>query len=110
MEGIVLCLPKYWPSPKFDFFAVRTYDVTMEDSATDEVVYVESSPAVIVLNHFAGRPSVDAILERAKQAHAPGIFACGPAAMTEAIKNEIAKENSPFGLTRYCFYDEPFEM
>jgi ferredoxin-NADP reductase len=110
MEGSILCLPKYWPSPKVDFFAVRTYDATMEDSETDEVVCVESPPAVIVLNHFAGRPSVDAILERAKQAHAPGIFACGPTAMTEAIKNEIAKENSPFGLTRYCFYDEPFEM
>jgi predicted ferric reductase len=111
MEGSVLCLRKYWPSPKVDTFApVRTYDETMEDSATDEMVCVESSPAGIVLNHFAGRPSVDAILERAKHAHAPGIFACGPTAMTEAIKNEIAKENSPFGLTRYCFYDEPFEM
>jgi hypothetical protein len=30
--------------------------------------------------------------------------------MTKAIKNEIAKEDSSFGLTRYCFYDEPFEM
>jgi predicted ferric reductase len=110
MEGSVLYLRKSWPFAVRTYDAIRTCDATMEDSGTDQVVCVESSPAVLVLKHFAGRPSVDAILERAKQAHAPGIFACGPTAMTKAIKNEIAKEDSSFGLTRYCFYDEPFEM
>jgi hypothetical protein len=62
------------------------------------------------LSRREGRPTADQLFEDARRAAEPGIFMCGPTALTRMVKAEAAKENSYLGLTRYCLYDEPYEM
>ena len=103
IEGAVLRLRMHWPAPIKDAYAVGEY-------IDDSVKEVETSCVHAHLEHLVGRPSAEDFMKDAKLAEAPGIFMCGPVAMTEVIKKEARKENSPLGLTRYCLYEEPFEM
>jgi hypothetical protein len=76
--------------------------VTYKKSGTEEG---ESS-----LLHVCGRPTVEAMFAQAQSATAPGIFMCGPEGLCAMVKKRARQENSYFGLTRYCLYEEAFEM
>jgi hypothetical protein len=65
---------------------------------------------MLIFREPGRRPTCDEIFEDARAAAEPGVFMCGPAALTRMVKEEAAKENSYLGLTRYCLYDEPYEM
>ncbi len=103
VEGVVLVFRKYLPEPKLDDFEV-------DEFALKEECAVLSSGDNVTIEFLKGRPSAEVIFEAARLAEAPGIFMCGPAAMTSAVRREASKENSFLGLTRYALYDEPFEM
>lgn len=103
VEALVLALRRCLPQPRLDDFGVEEFLVTREDA---EIVSTDN----VTLEFLTGRPTPEAILEAARLSMAPGIFMCGPVAMTKGIRNEASKENSWFGLTRYALYDEPFEV
>lgn len=70
----------------------------------------EDEPGVRV-ERSSGRPHPSDYFQSARMAECPGLFFCGPLPMTKAIKREADKENSKFlGVTRYCLYEEPFDM
>ena len=75
------------------------------DAELDSSTTLEFSIVVVV-----GRPTVGTLLADASAASAPGIFLCGPVSLCDVVWKEVRKENSFLGLTRYCVYDEPFEM
>lgn len=58
-----------------------------------------------------GRPRVKDIFQcDLETSDCPGIFMCGPSALTDMVKQKARKENSCFGGTRYALYEDPFEM
>jgi predicted ferric reductase len=101
----VWSLGKYLPEPKLDSFAVEE-QVTVTKDCDPELEQNKN----VTLEFYTGRPSMEEIFDPMKTAEAPGIFMCGPAPMIKDIRSEASKENSRFGLTRFCLYDEPFEM
>jgi hypothetical protein len=105
LETSALLLHKCWPAPKGDSFDIGEY-LSKNDSM--EVVETDSSCVRMIL--LRGRPSAEDLLAGASLASAPGIFLCGPVALTDFVKKEAGKENSLFGLTRFCLYDEPSEL
>ncbi|GAX28217.1 hypothetical protein FisN_41Lu012 [Fistulifera solaris] len=115
-ETCVLCLRNFWPQPVPDVFeVVATGKKLTELSDSDDVdaTIIESGnppneDETIVYRQ--GRPTSDQIFKDARSAAEPGIFMCGPSALTQMVKAEASKENSYLGLTRYCLYDEPYEM
>jgi Ferric reductase like transmembrane component/Ferric reductase NAD binding domain len=123
-EACVLAFRKYWPQPQPDSFDVVTgaagtkvVDSSGSEDEFDEdgMIKVEdgnklSSSDKVTLVYHEGRPTCDAIFMDARAAVEPGIFMCGPSALTRMVKTEASKENSYLGLTRYCLYDEPYEM
>jgi predicted ferric reductase len=116
VEATVLGLRKYWPQPTLEdalFNKMRgpeksVLDVDMENAGNEEVDDDWTNDAAIVY-HFS-RPTEMDIFADARQAAEPGIFMCGPTGLTGMIKKEARLENSYLGLTRYCLYDEPYEM
>jgi hypothetical protein len=119
-EACVLAFRTYWPQPQPDSFEVVMAGKKVVDSSgssgsddDDDVVKVEDGRLPndkVTLVYREGRPTMDQIFEDARRAAAPGIFMCGPTALTRTVKAEASKENSFLGLTRYCLYDEPYEM
>lgn len=115
-EACVLGLRKYWPQPApgmFEVVATRGKTNEMSDSDNGDSFCVQDGSfpsANVTLIYRHGRPNSDQIFEDARAAAEPGIFMCGPVALTQMVKSEASKENSYLGLTRYCLYDEPYEM
>ncbi|GAX18369.1 hypothetical protein FisN_23Hu263 [Fistulifera solaris] len=115
-EAFVLGLRKYWPQPKLDDFEIVAANGKMKelsDSDNGDVINVEDGnlpSANVTIVYRQGRPDADQVFEDARMAAEPGIFMCGPSALTHMVKAEASKENSYLGLTRYCLYDEPYEM
>jgi Ferric reductase like transmembrane component/Ferric reductase NAD binding domain len=114
-EACVLGLRKYWPQPFPDQFEIISgrpmYETDKNDHDYIKDVDEEGNNnkgVTFVYRH--GRPTCDQLFEDARQAAEPGIFMCGPSALTHMVKAEASKENSYLGLTRYCLYDEPYEM
>jgi predicted ferric reductase len=114
VEAIVLGLRKYWPqeaeseaasAPVVPSKSAGDDDGKGNDAEGD----LQEVPAVNI-EYFTERPTMDQIFEDARLADAPGVFMYGPTSLTGAVKAEAAKENSVFGLTRFCLYDEPYEM
>jgi hypothetical protein len=97
IEATVLLFRTHWPAPRPATFDVVTY----EKSGSEEG---KSS-----LHHVFGRPTDEAIFAQAQSATAPGIFMCGPEGLRAIVKKRARQENSNFGLTRYCLYEEEFE-
>jgi hypothetical protein len=106
VELAVLGLRSHWPQPKADEFVVAFWDI---DDTKDEEMTVDVDAGPTIAFHH-GRPTTDEIFEEARKSMEPGIFMCGPSALTSMVVSEAAKENSYFGLTRFCLYDEPSEM
>ena len=115
-EACVLLLRKYWPQPAPDTFEIVAAGGKMKERSDSEEEHdlcvhdgnLPSANVTIMYRH--GRPSSEQIFEDARTAAEPGIFMCGPSALTRMVKAEASKENSYLGLTRYCLYDEPYEM
>ncbi|GAX28218.1 hypothetical protein FisN_41Lu013 [Fistulifera solaris] len=113
-EACVLGLRKYWPQPTPDDFEIVAAGGKMkelndpDDGDINEDGNLPSANVTIVYRQ--GRPNADQVFEDARMAAEPGIFMCGPSALTHMVKAEASKENSYLGLTRYCLYDEPYEM
>lgn len=70
----------------------------------------ESGVALVVIEHRYSRPTATDIFSGLNTSECPGIFMCGPPGLTQMVREETAKENSHFGLTRYAVYEEPFEL
>jgi len=114
-EAFVLGLRKVWPQPVPDEYEIvrgggqknngNNFDDAM---VVDKELNKHNSEVTIVYRE--GRPTEDQIFQDARKAAEPGIFMCGPPAMTRMVKIEAGKENAYLGLTRYCLYDEPYEM
>jgi hypothetical protein len=68
------------------------------------------SNRTVPISYHSSRPSGTQIFEDARLSASPGVFMCGPPSLTGMVKMEAAKENSVFGFTRYCLYDEPYEL
>jgi predicted ferric reductase len=130
VEACVLAFRKYWPEPlpidaleavaanaesaaappklgtseadDDGSIGVEVVDELIEDSHSN----VSNSKATLVYRE--GRPTAAQIFELARKSAEPGIFTCGP--LARMVKEEASKENSYLGLTRYCLYDEPYEM
>ena len=94
---------KYWPNAHADNFAISEYVKAVDGGSAD----LSMDSAIV---HVTGRPTGKDVVETAAAADSPGIFMCGPTAMIHAVKSEASKENSLLGLTRYCLYEEAFEM
>ena len=113
-EACVLGLRKYWPQPSPDQYEIISARPMDEHSSAMLVVDNESllpnNDNGMIIVYRNGRPTCDQLLDDARQAAEPGIFLCGPSALTHMVKAEASKENSYLGLTRYCLYDEPYEM
>jgi Ferric reductase like transmembrane component/Ferric reductase NAD binding domain len=122
-EACVLGLRKYWPQPSPDQYQfVSVQPLYENDIGRDIVKAVDDEgllPSGISNNnnnngvtfvYRNGRPSCDQLFDDARKAAEPGIFMCGPSSLTHMVKAEASKENSYLGLTRYCLYDEPYEM
>jgi predicted ferric reductase len=111
-EVVVLLFRYKWPAPKAD-----TFDV-LSSAATGRARHSEDLDAVLSVDSTSnssievlpGRPGPEDILVEACMACAPGIFVCGPPALVQMARAEARKENSLLGLTRYCIYEEGFEM
>jgi predicted ferric reductase len=111
-EVVVLLFRNKWPAPKAD-----TFDV-LSSAATGRARHSEDLDAVLSVDSTSnssievlpGRPGPEDILVEASLACAPGIFVCGPPALVQMARAEARKENSLLGLTRYCIYEEGFEM
>jgi NAD(P)H-flavin reductase len=108
VEGAVLHLRSHWPSERLDNFELvveRSHNLRV---SINGLVDEESTKEMFTI--LPGRPTGDQLLNGARKAEAPGIFMCGPEKLIRSVKRETNKENSLFGRTRYCLYDEPFEM
>lgn len=100
-EAAVLLARKYWP-----------YTLLRDTLEVEDIEDSDMNVATMGgdnMEHHVGRPSAAVILESAETAECPGLFLCGPVSMTESIKAQAAKENKVF-LTRFCVYEEPFEL
>ena len=109
VEGSVLVFRKYWPEPRLDDYELAVF-ASQSNQEGDLPLVKATDKGNVTLEFIAGRPAAGALLEGARQSEAPGIFICGPVALTHGVRGEAAKENSRFGLTRYALYEEPFEM
>jgi hypothetical protein len=115
-EASVLGLRRYWPAPVPDSFDVVTapakkWEEVSDSSDLDDVKKVEEARQPddkVTLVYREGRPTAQTFFEDARRAAEPGIFMCGPTALTCMVKDEASKENSYLGLTRYCMCDEPY--
>jgi hypothetical protein len=105
VEGTVLHLRKYWPTPTFDDFEI--YLPPKQGEAGSKCT-LDSEYTSLTIVH--GRPTGEKVLAAAESSEAPGIFMCGPVPMINMIRNETNKQNSWLGLTRFCLYEEPFEF
>jgi predicted ferric reductase len=120
VEATVLALRKYWPKQSVDSFKVlyspAVPSKTGKDQDNQDMNDIEidtdnfQPKKNVTLVHRSGRPTEVQIFEDARNAVEPGIFMCGPTPLIQMVKKEASKENSIFGLTRYCLYDEPYEM
>lgn len=128
VEAFVLMFRKYWPQPTTDDFNIITNKGAMIEEENEDVAETDLDDFKIITNNKVamiaeenpsknvslvyreGRPTQDQIFEDARIAVEPGIFVCGPASLTGMVKKEASKENSFLGLTRFCLYDEPYEM
>jgi predicted ferric reductase len=102
-EVCALFVRKYWP----------TLGAQVQPHQEDPSEYIpvdEETRDALVIHNLNERPFIPEIVQAAGQAECPGIFMCGPSGMTKLVKEEVAKENSIFGLTRYAVYEDPFEM
>jgi len=110
-EACVLGFRKYWPQPFLDEYEIARGEKIV-DEKIDEIVVAEDlkKNSEVTIVYREGRPTCDQIFEDARKAAEPGIFMCGPTALTHMVKAEASKENSFLGLTRFCLYDEPYEM
>ena len=77
---------------------------------TDGNMDAVESVGSALIELYQGRPSPETLLADATLAEAPGVFLCGPRGMSKSVRKYASKENSVLGLTRYCLYEEPFEM
>jgi predicted ferric reductase len=126
VEATVLGLRKYWPQPRAETCGTSApcdgEAPSLEDDKTSTLginptedasavvqITPESSKEKLIVYHDL-RPTADQILEDARQASSPGIFMFGPTSLTDMVKNEASRENSYLGLTRFCLYEEPYEM
>ena len=114
VEATVLGLRKYWPQPISEQTSGPDMSVVEENSIDmafddEEEFDVDWHMDASIVYH-SSRPTEMDIFGDARQASEPGIFMCGPIPLTSMIKKEARKENSYLGLTRYCLYDEPYEM
>jgi predicted ferric reductase len=108
VEATVLGLRSYWPQPKADEFDVAFCTF---DKSNDVVAKADDDTSKgATISFRQGRPTVDKLFEEARKSTEPGIFMCGPSSLTSMVKTEASKENSYLGLTRFCLYEEPFEM
>jgi hypothetical protein len=98
IEAMVLLFRTHWPAPRPAAFDVVTYENSGIEGG-------ESS-----LHHVCGRPTHEALFAQAQSATAPGIFMCGAEGLCAIVKKRARQENSYFGRTRYCLYEEAFEM
>ncbi|GKY90649.1 hypothetical protein MPSEU_000038300 [Mayamaea pseudoterrestris] len=105
VEGGELLYRKYVPAPHADDFIVEQGIKTLDDETNAAVLFDSAK-----LSKTFGRPTPELLLSEASNSEAPGIFLCGPTALCHDVFKEARKENSFLGLTRYCIYDEPFEM
>jgi hypothetical protein len=114
VEAFVLTLREYWPKPSVDSFNIiysRAVPSKTEKDLNDIEIDTDDYPKKCGnLVYRNGRPTEVQIFEDASQAVEPGIFMCGPTSLIQMVKQEASKENSIFGFTRYCLYDEPYEM
>ena len=85
----------------------RETSFPVDFSSADEELQTTSESLII---HRTGRPTTIDIFGETRSAECPGIFMCGPPAMTKLVRREAKKENSRFGLTRYAIYEDPFQM
>jgi predicted ferric reductase len=109
LEGIVLHFRAYWPSEKLDSFElVAESSLNMRVSMSSPANEEDNNDELFKI--LSGRPTGQQLLEGARKAEAPGIFMCGPEKLIQMIKKETNKENYWPGRTRYCLYDEPFEL
>lgn len=112
------CFENAFPPARADSFDVessrgrdREKHLNGETGAADGATKTKNAKeSGIRLERSAGRPHPSEYLQSARMAECPGLFFCGPVALTEDLKHEARKENSLFGKTRYCLYEEPFEM
>jgi predicted ferric reductase len=107
VEGFVLYFRSHWPSERLDSF-----ELVVESSLNLRVSITglaDEESKVELVKVLPGRPTAAQVLYGARTAEAPGIFLCGPEKLIHLVKRETNKENSWFGRTRYCLYDEPFE-
>jgi hypothetical protein len=102
-EIVVLSTPPNTVTPKLEF------DDVVEDEAVTAAKVVSVSTASLVTVKI-GRPVAQEMLNNASSATCPGIFVCGPAGLTAAVWKEVRKENSFLLRTRYCVYEEVFEL
>ena len=111
-EACILGLRKYWPQPSLDQFEIVSVRSIHENDKVvdDESLFSSDKNNCVTFVYRNGRPSCDQLFDDARKAAEPGIFMCGPSALTNMVKAEASKENSYLGLTRYCVYDEPYEM
>ncbi len=117
-EGGMMCFERALPRRRADIFEVEidsnADDVTNASDVirgTNQFSFVdETISAGVRLETKKGRPDPSEYFETARKAACPGLFFCGPIAMTDALKMEARKENSKYGLTRFCLYEDPFDM
>lgn len=84
-------------------------DDDCEEGRKDSGAADNRSGARLEINN--GRPNFSEYFEMINgKASCPGFFVCGPVAMSRAVKKEADKGNSKWGKTRFCLYEEPFEM
>lgn len=102
VEVLELLYRKYGRPPQPDDFVLEEKKGLPVDTSKMDVSNMFETQS--------GRPTADQLLCDARMASAPGIFLCGPSAMCDSVWKEVRKENSFLGRTRYCMYDEPFEM
>jgi len=107
-EACVFGLRKYWPQPIPEEYEIVTLNCKKE--CIKDVIMVDQDLGKATLIYRKGRPDGEQILEDACKAAEPGIFMCGPSSLTHMVKAEASKENSCLGRTRFCLYDEPYEM
>jgi hypothetical protein len=116
VELAVLHFGKFWPKEKLDDFEIhqpipkgyRSGERNVESCISTWTTDYTSEFSSFSISH--GRPEGNSVMATARASLAPGIFMCGPVTMVEMVKKETNKENSWFGKTRYCIYNEEFEM
>jgi hypothetical protein len=116
VEFAVLHFGKFWPKEKLDDFEIyqpipEGYNIVESD--VEAYIFTWTTDYTSEFSSFSishGRPEGNSVMATARASLAPGIFMCGPVTMVEMVKKETNKENSWFGKTRYCIYNEEFEM